>query len=83
VPLPQFFPYLGGVIDDVRHRAERHSGSLRNLPHCYRRIHKKARRTLTMTFIPKADDLGLGIQAQGGNAKINTLQVHELNSIWK
>jgi hypothetical protein len=36
-----------------------------------------------MTFIPKADDLGLGIQAQGGNAKINTLQVHELNSIWK
>jgi sucrose-6-phosphate hydrolase SacC (GH32 family) len=38
---------------------------------------------MPMTFIPKADDLGLGIQAQGGNAKINTLQVHELNSIWK
>jgi sucrose-6-phosphate hydrolase SacC (GH32 family) len=38
---------------------------------------------MPMPFIPKADDLGLGIQAKGGNAKINTLQVNELNSIWK
>jgi fructan beta-fructosidase len=38
---------------------------------------------MPMPFIPKAEDLGLGIQAKGGDTKINTLQVNELNSIWK
>jgi sucrose-6-phosphate hydrolase SacC (GH32 family) len=35
-----------------------------------------------MPFIPKADDLALRVQAQGGSAKINALEVHELKSAW-
>jgi len=36
-----------------------------------------------MPFIPRADDLALGLQVKNGSAKIDTLQVHELESIWK
>ena len=35
-----------------------------------------------MPFQPKSDDLALGVQSKGGNAKINLLQVHELKSAW-
>lgn len=36
-----------------------------------------------MPFTPKADNLALGVQAQGGGVKITALQVHELKSIWE
>jgi fructan beta-fructosidase len=38
---------------------------------------------MPLPFIPKADDLGIGIQAKGGDARIDALQVHELASVWK
>jgi fructan beta-fructosidase len=38
---------------------------------------------MPMPFIPKPDDLGLSIAANGGNASINMLQVNQLNTIWK
>ena len=39
-PLPQFLPNLRRIVDDVRHRADGHFSSFRNLPHCYWRIHR-------------------------------------------
>jgi len=38
---------------------------------------------MPMPLIPNADDLALGMQVKNGSAKIDTLQVHELESIWK
>ena len=35
-----------------------------------------------MPFVPKADDLALGVQAKAGAAKFSALQVHELKSAW-
>ena len=35
-----------------------------------------------MAFQPKADNLTFGIQAKGGNTKIDALQVYELKSAW-
>jgi sucrose-6-phosphate hydrolase SacC (GH32 family) len=35
-----------------------------------------------MPFQPKADDLALGAEAKGGDAKVSALQVHELKSSW-
>lgn len=35
-----------------------------------------------MPFIPNADDLALSVQVQGGSAKFNSLEVHELKSAW-
>ncbi len=35
-----------------------------------------------MPFIPKADDLALGLQARGGGAKITALRVYALRSAW-
>ena len=34
-PLPQLRPNRRGFIDDVRHGADRDTGPLRDLPHCY------------------------------------------------
>ena len=36
-----------------------------------------------MPFQPKADNFDIGVRANGGGVKFNTLQVHELKSIWK
>lgn len=36
-----------------------------------------------MPFQPRADDLALAVQTQGGSAKFTTLEVHRLRSIWK
>lgn len=36
-----------------------------------------------MPFIPRSDDRTVSMQSKGGNAKINTLQLYELDSIWK
>ncbi|MDD4869406.1 MAG: glycoside hydrolase family 32 protein [Kiritimatiellae bacterium] len=33
-------------------------------------------------FIPKAEDLGIELSVKGGNAKITSLEVHELKSAW-
>ena len=35
-----------------------------------------------MPFLPKAGDLGLGLQVQGGEVKFRSLEVHELKSAW-
>jgi len=35
-----------------------------------------------MPYLPRADDLSLGVQVRGGSAKIRELQVHELKSAW-
>jgi levanase/fructan beta-fructosidase len=35
-----------------------------------------------MPFIPKADDLRLGVQVRDGTAKFTALRVHELGSAW-
>jgi fructan beta-fructosidase len=35
-----------------------------------------------MPFQPKADELGLSVQAKGGSAKITALEVHEFRSAW-
>jgi fructan beta-fructosidase len=37
---------------------------------------------IPMPFQPKADNLTLGLRAQGGSAKFTTLHVHELKSAW-
>lgn len=36
-----------------------------------------------MPFHPKADDFTLAVEAKGGSAKLNSLQVHELKSAWQ
>ena len=36
-----------------------------------------------MPFLPKADDLNLGVEAKGGSAKLTLLNVYDLRSIWK
>jgi sucrose-6-phosphate hydrolase SacC (GH32 family) len=36
-----------------------------------------------MPFIPKTDNLGLAVQAKGGQAKLDELVVHELKSAWE
>lgn len=36
-----------------------------------------------LPFIPKADDLAIGIKAREGAAKITALEVHELRSAWE
>ncbi len=38
---------------------------------------------MPMPFIPRVDDLSIGIQARGGAVRINSLEVHELKSIWE
>jgi len=38
---------------------------------------------MPMPFLPKADNLDIGVRANGGGVKFNVLQVHELRSIWK
>jgi sucrose-6-phosphate hydrolase SacC (GH32 family) len=38
---------------------------------------------MPMPFLPKADNLDIGVRANGGGVKFNVLQVHELKSIWK
>ena len=38
---------------------------------------------MPVPFIPNSSDLSLGIETKGGDAKIDSLQVHELHSIWK
>jgi sucrose-6-phosphate hydrolase SacC (GH32 family) len=35
-----------------------------------------------LPFLPKADDLTLGIQVKAGSAKVTSLEVHELSSAW-
>lgn len=35
-----------------------------------------------MPFLPKAENLELGVRAEGGAAKLTALQVHELRSAW-
>jgi hypothetical protein len=35
-----------------------------------------------MLFLPKADDLSLAVQVQGGLARMASLDVYELKSIW-
>lgn len=35
-----------------------------------------------LPYVPRADDLSLGVQVKGGPAKIGDLQVHELKSAW-
>lgn len=36
-----------------------------------------------MPVLPKADDLGVGVQVTGGTAKFASLRVHELRSAWE
>jgi sucrose-6-phosphate hydrolase SacC (GH32 family) len=36
-----------------------------------------------MPFQPKTDDRRVGVSVRGGNVEVNSLQVHQLNSIWK
>jgi len=35
-----------------------------------------------MPFIPKADDLALGVEAKGGSARLTRLEAHSLRSAW-
>ena len=37
---------------------------------------------MPMAFQPKAGDLALKVEAKGGTAKFQSLQVHELKSAW-
>jgi fructan beta-fructosidase len=38
---------------------------------------------MPMPFLPKADNLDIGVRANSGGVKFDALQVHELSSIWK
>lgn len=75
------------TVNDIKVPAPLREGKQRLIVYCDRTgLEVFASDGLTyvpLPFIPKADELGLSIEAKGGPVKLNSLQVHELESAWK
>ena len=74
------------VVDNLRANAPLRGGKQRLTIFCDRNgLEIFAADGLTyvpLPYLPKADDLALGLGAKGGAAKITKLEVHELKSAW-
>jgi sucrose-6-phosphate hydrolase SacC (GH32 family) len=75
------------LVNDHRAPAPLRNGKLSLLIYCDRMgLEVFASDGLTyipMPFVPKSADRTLAVQARGGSARINVLQVHELRSAWQ